>query len=112
MSTNYITQIKGTDDVTYDINEGVDTRIFRAKCTTGASTAAKVATLDDSTNYTLAAGVRVAVTFQYGNSATTPTLNVNNGGAKTIVTPTSATNVNSGNGTTYNIYLHITEHIG
>lgn len=104
MSTNYITQIKGTDDVTYDINEGVDTRIFRAKCTTGASTAAKVATLDDSTNYTLAAGVRVAVTFQYGNSATTPTLNVNNGGAKTIVTPTSATNVNSGNGTTYNTW--------
>lgn len=104
MSTNYITKITGTDNVTYDINEGVDTRIFRATCQTAAATAAKVATLDDATNYSLTAGVRVAVTFQYGNSAATPTLNVNSGGAKTIVTPTSATNVNSGNGTSYNTW--------
>lgn len=104
MSTNYITKITGTDNVTYDINEGVDTRIFRATCSTAADTAAKVATLDDATNYSLAAGVRVAVTFTYGNSATTPTLNINNGGAKTIVTPTSVTALTSGNGTTYNTW--------
>lgn len=104
MSTNYITKIKGTDNVTYDINEGVDTRVFRATCSTAANTSAKVATLDDSTNYSLAAGVRVAVTFTYGNSAATPTLNVNSGGAKTIAVATSATAFTTGNGTTYNTW--------
>lgn len=104
MSTNYITKITGTDNVTYDINEGVDTRIFRATCSTAAGTAAKVATLDDATNYSLATGVRVAVTFTYGNSAATPTLNVNSGGAKTIAVATSATAFTTGNGTTYNTW--------
>ena len=104
MSTNYITQIKGTDNVTYDINEGVDTRIFRATCIIAAGTAAKVATLDDATNFSLAVGVRVAVTFQYGNSAATPTLNVNSSGAKTIAVATSATAFTTGNGTTYNTW--------
>lgn len=104
MSTNYITQITGTDSVTYDINEGVNTRIFRATCPTAAATAAKVATLDDATNFSLTTGVRVAVTFQYGNSATTPTLNVQTSGAKTIVTPTAVATLTSGNGTTYNTW--------
>lgn len=84
MSTNYISQITATDGVTYDVQEGVTTRIFRATCSTANATAAKVATLDDSTGYSLAAGVRVAVTFTYGNTATSPTLNVNSGGAKYI----------------------------
>ena len=104
MSTNYITKITGTDSVTYDINEGVDTRIFRATCIIAAGTAAKVATLDDATNFSLAVGVRVAVTFQYGNSAATPTLNVNSSGAKTIAVATSATAFTTGNGTTYNTW--------
>ena len=82
MSVNYITQITDTSGTTHDISEGVDTRIFRATCSTAAATTAKVATLDDSTNFSLAAGVKVAVTFTYGNSATTPTLNVNSSGAK------------------------------
>ena len=104
MSTNYINKITDTGGTTHDIAEGVTTRIFRATCSTAASTTAKVATLDDSTNYTLAAGVRVAVTFTYGNSATSPTLNVNSGGAKNIVIPTSATATASGHGTTYNTW--------
>lgn len=84
MSTNYISQITASNGTTYDIQEGVTTRIFRATCSTANATAAKVATLDDSTGYSLAAGVRVAVTFTYGNTATSPTLNVNSGGAKYI----------------------------
>lgn len=104
MSTNYIDKITDTAGTTHDIAEGVDTRLFRATCSTAAGTAAKVATLDDATNYTLAAGVRVAVTFTYGNSAATPTLNVNSGGAKTIVTPTAVATLTSGNGTTYNTW--------
>lgn len=94
MSTNYISQITASNGTTYDIQEGVTTRIFRATCSTAAATAAKVATLDDATGYSLAAGVRVAVTFTYGNSADTPTLNVNSGGAKTIVIPTTTISTN------------------
>lgn len=104
MSTNYISQINGTNGTTYDLQEGVDTRIFRATCSTAAGTAAKVATLDDATNYTLATGVKVAVTFTYGNSAATPTLNVNSGGAKTIAFPTAVATKTTGNGTTYNLW--------
>ena len=104
MSTNYINQITDTAGTTHDIMEGVTTRIFRGTCSTAASTTAKVATLEDATGYTLAAGVRVAITFTYGNSATTPTLNVNSGGAKTIATPTAVATRTTGNGTTYNTW--------
>ena len=107
MSTNYINQIDGSNGTTYDLAESLDTRIFRATCTTAASTAAKIATLDNDVNFTLSTGVRVAVTFQYGNSATTPTLRVDGaetGTAKTIAVPTSATAFGTGNGTTYNTW--------
>lgn len=97
MSTNYISQITATDGVTYDVQEGVTTRIFRATCTTSASTAEKVATLDDDTGYSLTAGVRIAVTFKYGNTATYPTLNVNSGGAKYIYYKTAASSAQNVN---------------
>jgi len=105
MSTNYIDQITDTAGTTHDISEGDSTRIFRATCATAAATAAKVATLQTSDrNFSLATGVRVAVTFTYGNSAATPTLNVNSSGAKTIAVATSATAKTTGNGTTYNTW--------
>ena len=108
MSTNYIDQITDTAGTTHDISEGDSTRIFRAKCSTAAGTAAKVATLDTSNrNFSLTAGVRVAVTFTYGNSAATPTLRVDGsstGTAKTIAVATSATTKATGNGTTYNTW--------
>ena len=104
MSTNYINKITDTAGTIHDIMEGVDTRIFRATCSTAAATAAKVATLEDSTNYSLVAGVKVAVTFTYGNSAATPTLNVNSSGAKTIATATAVATLTTGNGTTYNTW--------
>ena len=108
MSTNYIDQITDTAGTTHDISESDSTRIFRATCSTAASTAAKVATLDTSNrNFSLATGVRVAVTFTYGNSATTPTLRVDGsttGTAKTIATPTASGTLSTGNGTTYNTW--------
>lgn len=108
MSTNYIDQITDTAGTTHDISEGDSTRIFRATCSTAAGTAAKVATLDTSNrNFSLTAGVRVAVTFTYGNSATTPTLRVDGsstGTAKTIATPTAYNVRTTGNGTTYNTW--------
>ncbi len=108
MSTNYIDQITDTAGTTHDISEGDSTRIFRATCSTAASTAAKVATLQTSNrNFSLATGVRVAVTFTYGNTAATPTLRVDGsstGTAKTIAVATSATAKTTGNGTTYNTW--------
>lgn len=107
MSTNYIRQITPTSGTTQDIYESVDTRIFRATCNTAAATAAKVATLDDGINFTLATGVKVAVTFQYGNSATTPTLRVDGsstGTAKSIAYVTNSTGKSTSGGTTINTW--------
>ena len=52
-------------------------------CPTGASTAAKVATTTDS-KFELVTGAKVRIKFTYTNTATTPTLNVDSKGAKTI----------------------------
>lgn len=108
MAVNYINAINDTSStpVPYYLNESVDTRLFRATCSTAAATADKVATLDDDTNYSLATGVRVAVTFTYGNSATTPTLQVTHGSdaKKTIATATAVATLTTGNGTTYNTW--------
>lgn len=76
--------------------------VYHAACDTAAGTAAKVATLDNLNGFSLAVGVVVAVTFQYGNSASTPTLNVNSTGAKTVAIAKDATTYQTGNGTTYN----------
>lgn len=51
-------------------------------CATSASTVAKVASCTDFSE--LYDGASVIVKFTYANSASTPTLNVNNTGAKTI----------------------------
>lgn len=76
--------------------------IWYATCSTAAATAKKVATLDNSDGFTLAAGVVVAVTFMYGNSASTPQLNVNDTGAHLVYLPITETNGITGYGTTYN----------
>lgn len=108
MSTNYIDQITDTGGTTHDITEGDSTRIFRATCSTAASTAAKVATLDTSNrNFTFTAGVRVAVTFTYGNTANAPTLRVDGestGTAKSIATAVDATSVTIGSGNSINAW--------
>ena len=83
------------------------TKIYTASCSTAAGTAAKVATLDDSSGFSLTAGVTVAVKFTYGNSATTPTLRVDGsttGTAKTIAFSTAYNSRSTGNGSTYNTW--------
>lgn len=55
-----------------------------ATSSTVAGTAAKVATLTPNTNFSLETGARVTVKFDAANSAASPTLNVNQSGAKTI----------------------------
>lgn len=62
---------------------GDDGKMLYATCTTGASTAAKVATLT-SGELTLEDGATVAVTFTNPNEAADATLNIDSTGAKTI----------------------------
>ena len=78
--------------------------IFTGTCSTAAGTAAKVATLDDAAGFTLTNGVRVAITFINYNYAVTPTLNVNNTGAKEIIFIDDSNALHSGSGTTYNTW--------
>lgn len=72
---------------------GKDGQMLYATCSTGASTAAKVATLSTGSISSLTAGVSVTVKFAYANTTAAPTLNVSSKGAKTIkvnnVTPSS-----------------------
>lgn len=56
--------------------------IYRGVCSTSADTAAKTVSVDG--NFTLTAGVFVAIRFEQMNAASNPTLNVNNTGAKAI----------------------------
>lgn len=56
--------------------------IYRGVCYTSANTAAKTVSVDG--NFTLTAGVFVAIRFEQMNAASNPTLNVNNTGAKAI----------------------------
>lgn len=54
---------------------------YYGTCSTGSSTAAKVVVCD---GFTLTKGARISVRFTSYNTATSPTLNVNSTGAKTI----------------------------
>lgn len=56
-----------------------------ATCSTGADTAAKVATIQDSASFTLITGITINVKFTYANTTSAPTLNVNSTGALTII---------------------------
>lgn len=100
------TSLLGSGNIS--IEGGGSENVFYGTCSTAAATAAKVATLDTSNrNFSLTTGVRVAVTFKYGNSATTPTLRVDGsttGTAKTIGTPTASGTISTGAGTTYNTW--------
>ena len=55
-----------------------------ATCSTDAAAVAKVATITPGSNFSLETGARVAVKFTHANAAGSPTLNVNNTGAKAI----------------------------
>ena len=58
-------------------------QILYGTCATEASTAAKV--VSNINGFSLTSGVTIHVTFTYANSATSPTLNVNSTGAKSII---------------------------
>lgn len=55
-----------------------------ATCTTAAATAAKVATVQNNHAFSLVEGETIHVYFKYSNTASSPTLNINDTGAKPI----------------------------
>lgn len=69
------------DGISFDGSESV-TRY--AACATAAATAAKTAEI--GADFTLEPGARVIVKFTYGNTAIAPTLDINETGAKAIMT--------------------------
>ena len=78
-SANKLATARGIDGVKF--NGSADITHYTT-CSTAAATAAKIVSL---TNFTLVVGSRVVVKFTVTNTATNPTLNVNNTGAKPIV---------------------------
>ncbi len=75
-------RIEGTltpDIINYDF--GSDHPMYYGTCSTSAATVAKVASCSD---FVLATGATIAVKFTYTNTASSPTLNVNSTGAKSI----------------------------
>ena len=66
--------------------KGDDGTTYTARSTSTAGTQTKVATITPSASLTLTTGTTVAVTFDNGNIANSPTLNVNQTGARPIVT--------------------------
>ncbi len=76
------TSILGSGDIT-------TTKVWYGTSSTAESTAAKVVSCDD---FVLQTGAIIVVTFSTANTAATPTLNVNNTGAKSILIGTSTPN--------------------
>lgn len=83
-ATDWQKRNKYTDDTTVKAQYGT--------CSTAADVVAKEVTLS---NFTLYSGARISVYFTYANTATAPTLNVNNTGAKVIYAYGSALAANS-----------------
>lgn len=73
--------VQGTQSLVGPKGDKGDPGLFYATCSTAASTTAKAAAL---TGFALTAGAVVAVKFTNSNTASSPTLNVNGTGAKSI----------------------------
>lgn len=75
-----------------------NTNVAYGTCTTAAATAEKVVTIDGNSNWALTKGALITVKFSYTNTATKPSLNVNNTGAKFIYYNNAVYNSNSSYG--------------
>lgn len=64
-------------------------KIWTGVCSTAKTSAAKVVTLDDASDFALADGVSICVYFTNGSTANNPVLNVNGTGNKPIYYTTS-----------------------
>jgi len=79
-----------------------------AICETTGSTVAKVATVDNFSDFTLLNGREVLVYFANGNTATSPTFNLNNTGAYPLALENQASSVSIGSGSWGDgVFLHL-----
>lgn len=74
-----------------DVNYDVIGSCYYGTSSTAATTTAKVATITNASGFNLVPGATVAIKFTYANRATSPTLNVNSTGAKSIKYKDAAT---------------------
>ena len=79
-------QNKAVDSKFTDIQAQINAQgtVVYGTCSTAAGTAAKVVSVSGSSTWTLRAGSIIVVMFSATNTASNPTLNVNNTGAKPI----------------------------
>lgn len=94
INQKFATFLGTISDTFTEVNENItdlDTRvdanrsaIIMCSCKTSAGTKAKVITVDDGSEITLAAGLRICVKFNSTNTATSATLNVGGTGAKQV----------------------------
>ena len=96
LSATKLTTARTIDGISFDGTANID---HYGECPTAAATAAKVVTLSEARGFTLGPGASLYIKFQYSNTATSPTLNVNSTGAKSIYrygsTAPGVTTVNS-----------------
>jgi len=85
-SNGQILRTNGTSAYWGDLNDVAPAinGVYYGTCGTAAATQAKVVTLVNGNNFTLAAGTMVVVKFTYASAATPMTLNVAGTGAKTL----------------------------
>jgi hypothetical protein len=71
-------------------------QIWTGTCSTAAETTAKIVVLDDATDFpsALTAGTKIAVTFTVTNTATTPTLTIQNSSGTQLVTAKTCAYIN------------------
>lgn len=79
-----------TPDSSKAVDILIDSGLAYGTCDTVAETAAKVVTIVDNPNWVLKVGSRIIVKFTNTNTASNPTLNVNNTGAKPVWYNTAA----------------------
>ena len=81
-NSNFLTSHQ---DISGKVDKKTTLDTYYGTCSTAAETAAKVVTVTDSaSNFSLRAGITITVKFTKTNTASNPTLNVNNTGAKNI----------------------------
>ena len=81
LSATKLTTARTIDGISFDGTANID---HYGECPTPAATVAKVVTLSETSGFTLGPGASLYIKFQYSNTATSPTLNVNGTGAKSI----------------------------
>lgn len=82
--------VKNMNDLEERISRAFEEQGYYGTCNTAAATAAKTATID---GFVLEEGSRVLLKMQTNNSAGSPTLNINNTGAKPISVPGGTPNI-------------------